>query len=174
MNQLVISAIGPDRPGIVDELTAAVTDRGGNIADSRMVNLRGRFAIIMLIEIDPNQAAGVRSDLDATAGNIGLTLSIQDTDSTIVEITPAIPYRVKIYSMDQVGLVHRVTHTLHMLQVNIEELDTRLEHGAHSGVPLFSMNMVISVPQTVPLRNVRHDLENLCADLNCDLDIDRV
>jgi len=50
MEQLiVISALGTDRPGIVEALSRAVLDRKGNILDSRMTVLGGEFAVLMLI-----------------------------------------------------------------------------------------------------------------------------
>ena len=47
MEQLiVISALGSDRPGIVQALTGAVLERDGNILDSRMTVLGGEFAVL--------------------------------------------------------------------------------------------------------------------------------
>jgi glycine cleavage system transcriptional repressor len=40
MPQMIITAVGPDRPGIVGELTGELHSAGANILDSRMVNLR--------------------------------------------------------------------------------------------------------------------------------------
>ena len=68
MSQLIITAVGPDRPGIVGELTGHLHSAGGNILDSRMVNLRGQFAIVLLIElgeditqVQPGQTVGFLS-----------------------------------------------------------------------------------------------------------------
>jgi glycine cleavage system transcriptional repressor len=174
MQQLVISAIGPDRPGLVDELTAALERHGANIADSRMINLRGRFAVVMLVE-SSNGAEQLGEDLSATAEALGMTVTVRASEQ---EIEPAprrsVPYRVRTYAMDQIGLVHRITHAMHLLGVNIEELDTKLEHAPHTGAPLFSMDMIIAVPPEVKLKKVREELESLCDELNCDLHIDRV
>ena len=43
--QLVISAIGSDRPGIVEQLTDRIAKLDLNITDSRMTVLGGEFAI---------------------------------------------------------------------------------------------------------------------------------
>ena len=172
MKQLVISAIGTDRPGLVDRLTEALAGYHANIADSRMVNLRGRFAIIMLAEVTDDRVDELRQRLPAVAESIGLTAFVADADSGDATI-PGVPYRIRTYAMDQVGLVHQITHALSELNVNIEDLTTRLEHGPHTGTPLFSMEMVVTVPTDVPLKQMRQNLETLCAELNCDLDIDR-
>ena len=46
---LVITALGDDRPGIVDELSNALFRRDLNIEDSRMSVLGGEFAVLLLV-----------------------------------------------------------------------------------------------------------------------------
>lgn len=175
MVELVISAVGPDRPGIVDAISAVLSRRQASIADSRMVNLRGRFALVMLVETpDAAVAQNLQSILEQAAQSLGLTATIQNVQRGDAAARQAVPYRIRTYAMDQVGLVHRITHALHLLQANIEDLSTRLEHAPHTGAPIFSMDMIIALPKEVPLKKLREELEKLCAELNCDLDIDRV
>jgi glycine cleavage system transcriptional repressor len=175
MQQLVISAIGPDRPGIVDSLTEALSRHAANIADSRMINLRGRFAVVMLVEVPADRPDAVVADVQAAATKLGLTATVQRADDPAGKaVKPAVPYRIRTYAMDQVGLVHRITHVLHMAGVNIEELSTQLDHAPHTGAPIFSMDMIVTVPASTKLKQVRDDLERICGELNCDLDIDKV
>ncbi|MCC2639097.1 MAG: glycine cleavage system protein, partial [Moraxellaceae bacterium] len=46
---LVISALGADRTGIVDELARAASETRCNIADSRMIVMGQEFALIMML-----------------------------------------------------------------------------------------------------------------------------
>ena len=46
---LVISALGNDKPGIVNALSKAILDQGGNISESRMTVLGGEFAMMLLV-----------------------------------------------------------------------------------------------------------------------------
>src|SRR3954452_21329891 len=52
VGQWIITAVGPDRPGLVGDLTGHLHAAGANLLDSRMVNLRGQFALVLLME-DP-------------------------------------------------------------------------------------------------------------------------
>ena len=54
MNNLIISAIGSDRSGIVSEISGIITSHGGNVEESRMSCLGSDFAIIMLVSVDPD------------------------------------------------------------------------------------------------------------------------
>ena len=169
MSNLVLSAIGTDQPGLVDSLTETLSGYAVNVADSRMINLAGQFAIVMLIELPDEQIDRLSSKLPAAARQIGLSVMIGRPGEPAPR--PGVPMHVHIYSMDQPGLVHRIAHLLHTLGINIEEMDTLLEHGAHTGTPLFTMDMVITVPDSVALPEVRRQLGDLCVELNCDVEI---
>ena len=55
---LVISALGDDRPGIVNDLSTVILEYGCNIADSRMSVLGGEFALILLVAGNWDSSAG--------------------------------------------------------------------------------------------------------------------
>jgi len=171
MPQLVLTAIGLDRPGLVDQLSKFLLDAGGNVADARMVNLRGQFAVLMLVDAEDTAVAAIRRDAGAAGQRIGLSISLVDQAGVRHAPPAGIPYRLKTYAMDQPGIVHRITHVLHRQRVNIEELQTRLEAGAYSGTPLFTMELRLTVPTDVSINALRRELESLCEALNCDLDL---
>jgi glycine cleavage system regulatory protein len=50
MASLILTVVGPDRPGLVNALSHAVAARGGNWLESRMSRLGGQFAGIVLVE----------------------------------------------------------------------------------------------------------------------------
>ena len=59
---IVISALGSDRPGIVEALSGAVLAREGNILDSRMTVLGGEFAVLMLVSGQEDALAQLEHD----------------------------------------------------------------------------------------------------------------
>lgn len=181
---LVLTAVGPDRPGLVDELTGFLLQRGANIADSRMVNLRGQFAVIMLVELagDAGAVEQLRKDLPGAAQKIGLTVTLVPQEGSRGGPLPGVPgvpgvpgagvpFSLKVTAMDQPGIVHRVTHLLHQHGANVEDLTTELEEGAYTGTPLFTMRLRMTVPSRLPVRQLRESLTALCDELNCDFDL---
>lgn len=170
MPQLVITAVGPDKPGLVGQLTGFLHAAGANILDSRMVNLRGQFAVITLIEADEAYASRLRDTLSQAGAAIGLTISI--AAQTTAPAARGVPFKIKTYSMDQPGIVHRVTDVLRKHSVNIEDLQARQESAAFAGTPLFIMEMHVTVPSAVSVRALRDELESACEKMNCDLDME--
>jgi glycine cleavage system transcriptional repressor len=171
MPQLIITAVGPDRPGIVGELTGHLHSAGGNIVDSRMVNLRGEFAMMILLECSETDSSRMTRDLPAVGQAIGLTLTVTP-QITQPKVSDGLHYRLKTYSMDQPGIVARLTNLLRGHGVNIEELSAWQESAAFAGSPLFMTEMTLTVPASVALRTLRSELESLCTSLNCDVDLE--
>lgn len=171
MAQLILTAVGPDRPGLVGELTRHVLEAGGNLADSRMVNLRGRFAVLALVEGSDAVLAALRARLPAIEAETGLSLGAA-AEAPAAAARPGLPFRLKTYSMDQPGIVHRVSALLRDAGVNIESLETSLESAAFAGSPVFTLSMRVTVPPEVSPRKLRRDLEAACDDLDCDVDFE--
>lgn len=171
MPEIVITAIGPDRPGLVGEFTGALLEAGGNIADSRMVNLRGQFALVVLVE----GAAAALDQLRQAAAQAGKQLGLHvvvNEQQPAARTVAGVPYKLKTYSLDQPGIVHQVTRLLHRHGVNIEELATRLASAPFAGSPLFTMEMRLTIPADVAIKNLRSEIEAICASLNCDVDLE--
>jgi glycine cleavage system transcriptional repressor len=174
MAQLIITAVGPDRPGIVGELTAHLHAAGGNILDSRMVNLRGEFAMMILVELaDASACARLADALPAQGQRMGLRVNVTPQEASAGKSQQGgLPYRLKTYSMDQPGIVARLSAVLRSLGVNIEELEARQESAPFAGSVLFSTEMRLTVPPGVPLGKLRAELEAVGNELNCDIDLD--
>ena len=176
MSAWVITAVGPDRPGLVKRITSRLLDASSNVADSRMINLRGQFALILLADIPDGSIEAVRSGLEETASELGLAIAFHaapDTRGRDVTVTVGIPYRLRIYAMDQPGIVHQITDVLHRSSVNVEELETRSQPSPQSGAPLFSLELRMTVPPQLPIRALREELTEVCDSLNCDLELVR-
>src|SRR6185437_14174651 len=75
--RVVLTAIGDDRPGLVEEVSGFVLERGGSIEESRMLNLHGQFAIAVLL-------AGSRDALAAIEQEQG---ELEQTTSLHVRVT---------------------------------------------------------------------------------------
>lgn len=171
MPQLILTALGNDRPGLVGELTGILLQAGANILDTRMVNLRGRFAVLVLLEAA--DLAPLTRTLPVACEKIGLTLHLTE-HGMVPAAKTGLPLRLKTYSLDQPGLVHRITEVLRRHGVNIEDLTARQDSAPFAGDPLFTMEMRLTVPAAVPIRALRADLEAECEKVNADMDLEQL
>jgi glycine cleavage system transcriptional repressor len=173
MDHAILTAIGTDRPGIVDELSQFIFDRGGNIEDSRMVNLRGQFAIMVLIGNAADAAGRIARDLPDFSKKSGMQAELRPAGAERPKSTgaDAMPYRLVGTGIDQPGLVHRISHLLREMNVNIESLETRLTPAPYTGAPMFELEAVLAVPRATQLSQLRQKLRIACDEINMDWDL---
>lgn len=81
--------MGLDRPGIVSDVTRIVTEKGGNVGESRAQLLGGHFSLMMLVEIAPTEMDDLHSKLQNEVKGM-LTTCFDTIDPKAVEITPKI------------------------------------------------------------------------------------
>lgn len=165
----VLSAIGQDRPGLVDEVTEYVLERGGNLEDSRMVNLHGQFAMILLVAGPEAVMSRLHDGLGTLKRKSLVHAEIHPADlRTTPAPAAAIPYRLNTWAMDHPGLVQSVAHLLAEIGVNIESADTALRPAPYTNAPLFEMELIVAVPAETPVAELREALGRLCDELNID------
>jgi glycine cleavage system transcriptional repressor len=173
MAHAILTAIGVDRAGLVDEVSRFIYDRGGNIEDSRMVNLRGQFAIMVLVGGDEAVIGKLRQEQSRLAETSGLQVEVRHAPPGAVApaASGALPFRFVATAVDRAGIVHEISHLLRELNVNIESLETRLSPAPYTGSPVFEMEAVLAVPRATPVSQLRQRLNALCDNMNIDWEL---
>lgn len=173
MNHAILTALGTDRPGIVDEVSHFIFDRGGNIEDSRMVNLRGQFAMMVLVGGTPDVLERLGKELGEFSRRSAMSAELRPAGAGVkpTAASDALPYRLVGTGIDQPGLVHRLAHLLREMGVNIESLETRLTPAPYTGAPMFELEAVLAVPRATQLSQLRQKLGVACDEINMDWDL---
>jgi glycine cleavage system transcriptional repressor len=158
----VISVIGPDRPGIVDEVSRIVARREGNIEDSRMAHLGGEFALMMLISGKAESQDEVADEIRSWAEANEMTAVVKPT--TGPADTAGATAEIELDMPDQPGIVSRVTHFLAERGANVEGLETFVRPAPFTGTPTFSMHVNVRSAERIPLEQLRDALQDLAHD----------
>ena len=164
---IVISAIGSDRPGIVQALSGAVLGRQGNILDSRMTVLGGEFAVLMLVSGDDNAIARLEADRDALEQALGLQLTLKRTRARDTA-GRTLPYRVEVVALDHPGIVHDIANFFSNRGINIDDLQTGTYQAPHTGTTMFNLHMTLSVPAEESVSRLRDAFMEFCESRNLD------
>ncbi|HEU0189550.1 MAG TPA: glycine cleavage system protein R [Gallionella sp.] len=163
---LMITASGEDKVGLVDQLSSKITEAGCNIEESRMAVLGGQFALIMLISGPWNALSKLEGQMDTLGSKLGLTIIHNRTRKR--GRTQAAPYSVEVVSMDHPGIVHSLSAFFSRNGINIEELQTDTYPAPHTGTPMFSVTMTVSIPTGTHISTLRSNFLDYCDDLNLD------
>jgi len=164
---LVISALGEDHPGIVNQISKAVLEHGCNIEDSRMTVLGGEFAAILLVEGKWNTLAKIENTLPELERQLGMTITAKRTGERAVGGN-LLPYAVDVISMDHPGIVNNLAGFFADRKINIEDMSTTTYSAAHTGTPMFSVHMTVGIPADLHIAGLREEFMDYCDGLNLD------
>ena len=168
---LVISAIGEDKPGIINGLSQAASECGCNILDTRMTVLGGEFALIMMISGQLEEIAAAESLIPQVADGFGLTTILKRTHPRQPS-DASCPYFISVVSLDHPGIVREIAGFFSERQINIEEMETGTYAAAHTGSPMFSLELAIRVPASVAIAPLKEAFIAFCDERNLDATIE--
>ena len=163
MADLVLTLIGPDRPGLVEAVAGPIAAHGGNWLESRMAHLAGQFAGILRVEVPDAKAPALTDALHRLEAR-GLRITIEGGPRP----APSTGRRtlvVDLVGLDRPGIVREISHVLAERGVNIEELTTDRTVAAMSGEPLFRAHARVRLPPAADVTALRRALERLGTDL---------
>ena len=164
MASLILTIIGPDRPGLVRILSEAVTARGGSWLESRMARLAGQFAGIVIVDAPESLLA----DLPALeTGGLRITGSVTHSSTAAPLTGPRL--MLEVVGNDRPGIVHDITQVQAASAVNIEELTSDVESGAFSGQNMFRATIVLRAPGEAVVETISAGLERLGNEMMVDI-----
>ena len=163
---VVLTAVGTDRPGLVNELSVLVGEAGANIEDSRMAILGGEFALIMLLS-SPAGAVDRTRQIGSQVEKLGLRCLLKETSPTH---PPAeyLLYRIDVTGVDRPGIVQAISALLADREINVASLESRLTYAPFSATPMFVLEAELQVPSKTHLSELRSDLAARCEEENLD------
>jgi glycine cleavage system transcriptional repressor len=165
--QLVLTASGPDRVGIVEKMTKLLLRFDGNVESSRMMRLGGDFAMLMFVTAPEDRIEELRdalSDFHYASFDVHTRLS----EVSEPEETPAIPCAITVLGADHMGIIHQITRYLAEQGLNLETVTTEVVAAPMSGSPLFTMSAVVKVPPHLEVADLREALEFIGDEVGVD------
>ncbi|MDP0501704.1 MAG: ACT domain-containing protein [Verrucomicrobiota bacterium JB022] len=166
---LVLTILGPDRAGLVEELAALITSCDGNWLDSRMSHLGGQFAGILRITVAPGRQPELEDGF-ARLRKAGLQISVQPDEADTAPVMRK-SFKIELTGQDHPGIVRDLTQVLAQHEGNIEELSTWTESAPWSGDTLFCAHVEARVPSELPSAELREALEGIASDLMVDIKV---
>jgi glycine cleavage system regulatory protein len=166
-HSLVMTVIGPDRPGLVESIASAVSQHGGNWLESRMSHLGGQFAGILRIEFPAEKEAAIMASLNALETQRLSVVIHLDMSPLKREDKPA--STIEIVGHDRPGIVREISRVLAGHNVNVEEFSSEVVSAAMSGEAIFKAKAKLRLPNPALIESLRQDLEKLENDLIVDI-----
>ena len=166
----ILTAVGPDRIGLVEKISEFIAQWRSNIEDSKMAVFCGEFALIVLISGASNDLKEIGDQQEQLAEQTGLNISIK-TPVGKRTAAASLPYRLTASLMDHPGVVHKLSSILSRLNINIESMETKTYAAPVSGTPIFRLEAQIAVPTTININELKARFAEVERDENIDIEL---
>nr|WP_136250354.1 ACT domain-containing protein [Ningiella ruwaisensis] len=164
MQAMVLSVIGKDKPGLVEQISKCISDADGNWLKSSFCHLAGHFAgfvEVMLPKENHNQLIQACHALS----NLQITLvpaSIDDSSNDKL-------IRMSVTGNDRKGIVSEISQHLARLNISIQEMETNCDSAPNWGSPIFTADLVLACGQDIDADDIRETIEQITDDLVVEL-----
>lgn len=141
--QLLITAMGKDRPGILTRLTQLIGRCSGNVHDSRQAIMGDQFTLIMLLTGDRAAISRIEHQLPPLAVELELLTMMKRTSASLHETT-TIAAQLNLEGPDQPGITGEVADFLAERGLNVHTLQSSTDDTARE--PRFQLTMALQSP----------------------------
>ncbi len=166
----IVTFIGDDRPGLVESLSRVIESNRGNWLESRLSQLGGKFAGLVLVKLPDENGAALQADLKALSST-GLS----------VRVTPAIPLpssrrgrdiTLRVIGPDRIGIVREISRALAQREVNVVEMDSEVSSAPMSAELIFRARIDAEIPDHVDLDDLEDSLEEIAETMTLEIELE--
>ena len=169
---VLLVAVGPDHPGILEEISHYAGDRRARIDGVKVVNLGGWFAMLMRVGGSDDALRLFRSDLQILNERAGLRAWVErpalDASSLAGGHELLLDGGPAKDAADEATTLRQASNLLRVLNVNISDVSTGFDDDAAPAFknlpgerPPFRIRLRLSVPGDVPADKLRELLGQL-------------
>jgi glycine cleavage system transcriptional repressor len=167
---LILTAVGPDRVGLVETISEFILRYGCNIEDSKMAVFCGEFAIILLVSGAADKLRQLANHQYELAARSGLNVYAKIPSRRRPQEKRRL-YTLKASCLDHPGVVYRVSGALSRLGINIESMETKTDPAPETGTAIFRLEALLSVPEPLEIRTVEARLDEIAREEKIDLEL---
>jgi glycine cleavage system regulatory protein len=166
MKPLIFTLVGPDKPGLISNLSKAVFERGGNWLGSNFSHMAGHFAGFVHIDLPENKHDEL---IELFKQHPDLRIHLVSAQTTVISGQQTA--QINIMGNDKAGIVQELTKVLNQFNLNIVQFDSTCTSAPNSGSPLFKAKTIVEIAPEVELTSLREALENIANDLMVDVEL---
>lgn len=171
----IVTFIGDDRPGLVEQLSAVIEKNHGNWHESKLSQLGGKFAGLILVSLPVDGGPSLEADLGALAAS-GISVRVTATDARAVAQSAApVPGRditLTVIGPDRLGIVREISRALAQRQINVLEMDTDVQSAPMSAEMIFTARIAAWIPEATNMDDLWASLEEIADNMTLEIDLE--
>ena len=168
-SKLIISANGLDEKGIVSKISSIIGKHNANIETSKMIRLENEFAMLILINIQNEKIKMLTKSLNQINE---LSVNLIETQ-TNENISYENKFHLYINGADNEGIVYAFSQFLSEIDINIDEVNTKIKNAPMSATPLFMMDLIIGSKSKINEKDLNEKLNGVGEKLGVEVTIQK-
>ncbi|MFW5802839.1 MAG: glycine cleavage system protein R [Verrucomicrobiota bacterium] len=158
-----LSIMTRDRVGIVADITTALRNLNGNLADLSQTVLRGYFTMIVIASFPENVSAGdIRAEFATLSGDDPFEVGVKPFEPNkagTVSAGRTSRHVLSVSGPDRVGFVAAVSQELVRWSINIDDIASTVRDGQ------YVMFLLLELPVDLSMNDFRKGLDAATADI---------
>ena len=167
----IVTFIGDDRPGLVEELSRVIESNRGNWLESRLSQLSGKFAGLVLVTLPEDAGAALEADLKALSAS-GLSVKVTPA-STATATSTGRSITLTVLGPDRLGIVREISRALAQREVNVVEMDSHVSSAPMSAEMLFRSRIDAEIPEHIDLDDLQDSLDEIADNMTLEIELER-
>ena len=166
----VITFIGDDRPGLVEQVSSVIENNQGSWHERRLSQLGGKFAGIVLVSLPSESGESLEADLKALSSS-GLSVRVTPS-SSILEHGNYREITLTVMGPDRLGIVREISRALAERRINVVEMDSHVGSAAMSAEMIFKARIDAQIPQDTDMDDLHDTLDEIANHMTLEIDMD--
>ncbi len=165
----IVTFIGDDRPGLVEQLSSVIERCGGNWHESRLSQLGGKFAGLVLVSLPEDAAEALQQALKGLASS---GISVRVTPASMVAASgDGRRVTLAVLGPDRPGIVREIARALAAEQVNVVDMESEVSSAPMSGEPLFRADILAEIPRSASMEALEDALDVIAEQMTLEIDL---
>ena len=165
--QLVITLLSDNKPGIVKTVADIIVQQQGNWLESQMAELAGKFAGILTVSIEDKRTTDLINALKAL-NNHGVQVLIDQAPQSKPSIESS-QFSFELAGPDRMGIISEISQAFAHRHISIDHLETRCSSSPWSGEPLFEAIGTLIAPASLHREDLIDQLNTIEDQLGIDI-----
>jgi glycine cleavage system regulatory protein len=166
----IVTFIGDDRPGLVEQLSHVIESNRGNWLESRLSQLGGKFTGLILVSLPNDSGAALEADLKDLAAT-GLSVRVTPSSSTAATAAGR-DITLTVIGPDRLGIVREISRALAERQINVVEMDSHVSSAPMSAEMIFKARIDAQIPESTDMDDLIDTLDEIANHMTLEIDLD--
>jgi len=168
----IVTFIGNDRPGLVEQLSSVIEAAGGNWHESRLSQLGGKFAGLVLVTLAQGRDSSLEEELKALSAS-GLSVRVTPTEASVA-LASTRRIKLSVVGPDRPGIVLEIARALASRQFNVLEMDSEVHSAPMSGEPLFNAMIEADIAPDSTVEELSDALDDIGNEMALEIDLEEI